>query len=171
MENSYCASGVEALEGILDNFPSKYSFGEKDIERYILAFSFYLSAGDDGYRYHTDFLEKKHSRFQVFLQKAKRKRTDLKKFIQKLAKYKEIKQWIDSDPKSADKIRISVNDFCEGSLSGDVSLCKEASMDKAEWEQEIVTVHFCERTVSFYYPKSGKDMKRAVRIFLSLVYR
>lgn len=169
MESDHHISCLDALETVLDNFPLKCILNEEDIERYILAFSFYLSAGDDAYRYHTAFLAQKHSSFQVFLRKAKEKQTRLDEFIVRLKRCEKIDQWRKGNPTQVDEMRISIDDFCEGSLSGDISLCKEASIEGVQWGENIVTVHFRKRTASFFYPVSDKDVERAVEIFLSLV--
>ena len=54
MQSDHNISYSNALKRVLDNFPSKCTFNEEEIDHYILAFSFYLSAGDDAYRYHTN---------------------------------------------------------------------------------------------------------------------
>ncbi len=169
MENDHHISSADALKTVLNHFPLKCIFNEEDIENYILAFSFYLSAGDDAYRYHTAYLAQKHSSFRAFLRKAKEKQTRLDEFIVRLKQCEKIGQWREGNPTQVDEMRVSIDDFCEGSLSGDISLCKEASIEGAQWGENIVTVHFRKRTASFFYPVSDKDMERAVEIFLSLV--
>ncbi len=169
MGNNHRINYADALKTVLDNFPSKCVYSAEDIDTYILAFSFYLSAGDDAYRYHTAFLAQKHSNFREFLRQAKEKQTRLGEFIAKLKQCKKIEQWRSGCPTQASEIRISIDDFCQGSLSEDIFLCDEASIGGAEWGKNIITIHFRERTASFLYPASVKDMERAAEIFLSLV--
>jgi len=169
LENDHHIKCLDALETVLNNFSFKCILNEKDIEGYILAFSFYLSAGDDAYRYHTAFLEQKHSDFQVFLRKAKEKQTRLDKFIVKLKRCEKIGQWRKDHPTQENEMRISIDDFCEGSLSGAISLCKEVSIEGAQWGKNIITVHFRKRTASFFCPESDKELERVVEILLSLV--
>lgn len=168
MESDYYGNSLDALETVLDRFPSKCIFNEEDIDRYILAFSFYLSAGDDAYRYHTNFLSKKHFSFREFLLKAKGKQTQLYEFIVRLKHCKKIDQWVNSNPTLVGEVRISIDNFCQGNLAGDISLCDEVSIEGAQRGKNIITVHFCKRTASFFYPSLGRDMERAVELFLSL---
>lgn len=169
MESDYHGSSSDALETVLDYFPSKCIFNEEDIDRYILAFSFYLSTGDDAYCYHTNFLSKKHSSFREFLHKAKGKQTQLDEFIMRLKRCKKIDQWVKSNPTRVGEICISIDNFCQGNLVGDISLCDEVSIEGAQRGKNIITVHFCKRTASFFYPTLERDMERAIELFLSLV--
>ena len=84
MQSNYSVSYSEALKTVLNDFSSKNIFSADDIDRYILAFSYYLSVGDDAYRYHTGFLVQKHSSFQDFLREAKKKQERLSDFIARL---------------------------------------------------------------------------------------
>lgn len=169
MEDDRHIRYTDALETVLRDFPRKSAYSEGDIERYILAFSFYLSTGDDGYRYHTSFLEQKQSNFRDFLKRAGEKRARLDGFVKKLTQRKKIKQWRSSAPAQAGDVRISIDDFLERGLSENAHLCEEPSIEGAERRKNIITVHFCKRTASFVCPVSDKDMERAVKIFLSLV--
>lgn len=169
MENNPHISHTDALKTILDDFPPNGFYSEEDIKRYILAFSFYLSAGDDAYRYHTNFLAQKHLNFRRFLGRARHKQVQLDKLVKSLIGDKRIEQWQLNHQTQAKKVRISMDDFCQRNLSGDVSLCDKPSIAGAEWGRNIVTVHFGERTASFFYPVSEEEQERAVEIFLSLV--
>ena len=169
MQSNYNVSDSKALKTVLDDFSSNSIFSEDDIDRYILAFSFYLSAGDDAYRYHTDFLAQKHSSFRDFLRKAEEKQERLLDFIKRLNGCREIVQWRMANPAQAGEICISIDDFCQGNLAGDISLCEEVSIKGAQWGKNIITVHFRKQTASFFCPRPDKDVERAARIFLSLV--
>ena len=160
---------MDALETVLRDFRLKELYSEEDIERYILAFSLYLSAGDDGYRYHTSFLEQKQSDFREFLKRAGEKRARLDGFVAKLTQCREIEQWMSIAPAQVGDVSISIDDFFERGLSKDAHLRKDASIGGAERGKNIITVHFCGQTASFTCPVSDKDMERAVKIFLSLV--
>lgn len=169
MESDQHIRYIDALETVLKEFPQKRLYSEEDIERYILAFSFYLSTGDDAYRYHTGFLEQKQSNFRRFLERAGEKRARLDEFVTKLTQRKEITQWKSGYPAQAGDVSISIDDFCQRGLSEDARLCKEVSIEGAERGRNIITVHFCRQTASFVCPVTEKDMERAVGIFLSLV--
>lgn len=169
MESDRHIRYTDALETVLNDFTQKRFYNEGDIERYILAFSFYLSAGDDAYRYHTGFLEQKHSSFRRFLKRAEEKKARLDEFVTKLTQREKIEQWKSNGPAQARDVWISIDDFCQRGLSEAACLCREASMEGAERGRNIITVHFRRQTASFVCPVSDKDMERAVEIFLSLV--
>lgn len=169
MKSDYPVRYQDALKTVLDDGSSECLPTEEDIDRYILAFSFYLSEGDDAYHYGTAFLEQKHSSFRAFLRKAKEKQTQLNKLIERLKKHEKIKKWAEDKLSPADEIRISINDFWQGDLAGNISLCEEVSIEGAWREKNIVTVHFRKQTASFFYPVLDKDLERAAEIFLSLI--
>ncbi len=169
MEKDDHISHTDALKITLDSFYPKSFYGEEDIENYISAFSFYLSLGDDAYHYHPDFLIWKHSNFKGFLQRARNKQSQLKEFVKRLKQCEKIKQWRLSNPQRAKKVRISIDNLFQSELSGEISFCDEVSIEGAEWGKNIITVHFHERTVSFFCPAPDQDMERTVDIFLSLV--
>ena len=168
MSSSHPVRYPEVLQTVLDQFSSKSIFSEKDIDCYILAFSFFLSAGDDAYRYHTDYLARKHAAFREFLRVAENKLKQLGNFITQLTGDKEIDRWRRKDPTQAGELCISLDDFCQGDLEGKVSLCEEVSIKGARWGKNIITVHLGKQTASFFCPVSDEDLKRAARIVLSL---
>lgn len=169
MDKGNHISYANALKMILDEFPEKCSYTKEDIENYISAFSFYLSLGDDAYRYHTAFLVQKNSNFQRFLRRAKEKKERLNILIEKFRQCEKIKQWWTSFPAQAKEVDISIDDFLRSTLSGDISFCKEVSIEGAEQGKNIITIYFGGRTASFFDPVSKQEMERAENIFLSLV--
>lgn len=103
------------------------------------------------------------------MREAKKKQERLSDFIARLKRFKKVDQWRKTNPTQASEICISIDDFCQGNLAGDISLCEELSIKGAQWGKNIITVHFGKRTASFFCPVSDKDVERAARIFLSLV--
>lgn len=159
----------DTLKTVLDEFSDKSSCCQKDIENYIEAFSFYLSTGDDAYRYHPAFLVQKHQAFQQFLKKVRDKQKCLVKFVQELNKCEVVKQWRQNHPENESEIFFSMDDFVQCNLNEVISLCDEMSIEGAERDKRIVTVRFREQTASFFYPESEEEWERVTLIFLSIV--
>ena len=158
-----------ALKAVLEDFFSKDFYSREDVQRYIEAFSFYLSAGDDAYRYHTAFLVQKDLNFQRFLRRAGEKQRRLYEFVERLKQSEDISRWIASHPAQAERVSFSIDDFFRCGLTGDGSFCEEVSLRGVEQGKNIVTICFSGWTASFFYSALDRDMKEITKSFLSMV--